>query len=414
MMSGTGFAHLLAIAVYPILTRIYTPGEIGLYATYIALFSVYAAVATLRYEYATLIPRSNHAANNITFLAGLILIGSTLLLLIILIFFGDEIASVFQIQALGNLIYFLPLTVFCYSAFMVITFSMNRQKAYSGIATGKITAASGIAGTQITFGWLHLKETGLILGKLAGDAAGLVWIAWRRAKLGTSIKAGVTPRRMRAMAQRYRNFPKFNTPHALTTNLSNNFPVLFFNTFIGETVAGFYAIAQKICYSPVQVIGHATYQVFGQRIAEKFGEKEALMPFFKSTLILMASVGFLPFLVLFLVSPVFFTWLLGSGWEMTGSFVQILTPFIFIVFVVAPFNFIPLMLDRQRKAFLIDLAYLFFRVAALGYGIWQGDARLAVILYSHAGILFNFYLLGWIFMLVKEAESSYIVSTDSQ
>ncbi len=409
-MSGTGFAHLLGIAVYPVLTRIYTPDEIGLFATYIAFFSIYAAVATLRYEYATLIPRSEHAANNITFLAGFILLCSSLLLMLLLLLFGDFFVSSLNMQKLGGLIYLLPATVFCYSAFMIMTFSMNRHKAYGGIATGKITASSSIATFQIGLGLLQLREAGLILGKVAGDSAGLIWILWRRAKLSASVRAGVTPHRMMAMARRYRNFPKFNAPHALTTTVSNNFPVLLFNTFIGEAVAGFYAIAHKICYSPVQVIGQATYQVFGRRVAEKYGEKEAIIPFFKSTLLLLAGVGFLPFLVLFIISPMLFAWLLGPGWEMTGEFVQILTPFIFLVFVVSPFHFIPLMLDRQRKAFVIDVLYLLVRLAALGTGIWYGSAMLAVLLYALAGIMFNLYMIGWIYTLVKRAEEKYLQS----
>jgi len=69
MMSGTGFAHLLGIAVLPVLTRIYTPEEMGVYATFLSMVMICYCVASFRYEYATLIPKSLSAANNITILS---------------------------------------------------------------------------------------------------------------------------------------------------------------------------------------------------------------------------------------------------------------------------------------------------------------------------------------------------------
>ena len=48
MMSGTGFAHLLGIAVLPVLTRLYTPDEMGVFATFVSLFAICYCVASLR------------------------------------------------------------------------------------------------------------------------------------------------------------------------------------------------------------------------------------------------------------------------------------------------------------------------------------------------------------------------------
>jgi len=56
MMTGTGFAHLLGVLIIPVLTRLYTPDEIGLYASYLSMFTILYSVASLRFEYATLIP----------------------------------------------------------------------------------------------------------------------------------------------------------------------------------------------------------------------------------------------------------------------------------------------------------------------------------------------------------------------
>ena len=404
MMSGTGAAHLLGIAVYPVLTRIYSPEEIGVFATFVSVFMIYAAISTLRYEYATLIPRTQYAANNVTFLALFVLgiFASVLFLLVLL--FGSQLQELLNMQQLGFLIYLLPVSVLAYCLFLILSFHFNRLKKYGSIATAKITLAAGVSGGQVGLGFAGFQSAGMVVGKVLGDISGVIFLIWKRRKIEGSIRAGVTPKRMAAMAKRYKNFAYYNTPHALTTTTSNNFPVLLFNSFFSEAIAGFYAMAAKICYSPVQVVAHAAYQVFSQRVAEKYGNRDRIIPFIHSNLALLAGVGFFPFVILFFVSPQLFPWLLGEGWEMTGKFVQILTPFIFLVFVATPMNFIPLMLNRQRKAFIIDLIYLLLRLAALGIGIWQQDVMLALMLYAAVGVAVNLYQLSWFYAIARKAE----------
>jgi len=404
MMSGTGFAHLLGIAVLPVLTRIYTPEEMGVYATFLSMVMICYCVASFRYEYATLIPKSLSAANNITILSISLTMTSGVVLLSLLALFHRPIAEILNIEAIGLLIFFLPASVVFYSMFMILTFSLNRQKKYGFIATGKITASSATAASQIGMGFLQMQQAGLVIGKFAGDFLGMIFLLWKRQKMGSSITAGVTPRRMVAMARRYRDFPVYNTPHALTTSVSNNFPVLLFNTWFSEAIAGFYAMAHRALYSPVQVVGKAAYQVFSQRISEKYGNQEQLIPFIKSTLLLLTAIGILPFLLLFLVSPPLFSWFLGPGWEMTGYFVRILTPFVFLVFLVTPLNFIPLLLGRQKKAFLIDVVYLMFRLLALSAGIYMDGVWIALTLYATVGVVFSTYLILWYYLLAKKAE----------
>lgn len=404
LMSGTGFAHLVAIAIIPVLTRIYTPEEIGIYAAFVSIFNICYCVASLRYEYATLIPTNNISANNITALALTVSLSSTLIVTAILILFANPIASTLNISALGWLIYFIPLAMFSYSFFMILSLSLNRYQKYGAIAGGKITVSSTMATGQVLLGLLRFKEAGLVLGKVASDMAGAIFLLWHRHKLQLSISAGVSSKRMMAMAKRHKNFALYNAPHALTTTLSNNFPVLLFNSFFSEAIAGFYAMAAKALYTPIRVVAQAGYQVFSQRIAEKFGHKEPLLPFIRSTLLLLAGGSFLPFLLLFFLSPPLFSWFLGADWEITGRFVRILTPYIFLVFIVTPLNFIPLMLNRQRKAFAVDLVYLFSRLSALGVGIYYQNVYLSLVLYTAVGIAVNSYLLVWYYALAQKAE----------
>ncbi len=404
MISGTGFAHLLGIAVIPVITRLYSPDQIGVFSAYVSLFMICYSVSSLRFEYATLIPKTSHEANNITWLAASASLVSSLIVLLVLLLAGDTVTERMALGSLGRWIYLLPVSIFSYSLLMIMTFSLTREKQYGSIAGGKITASSSTAAGQIILALISLQSYGLVVGKVTGNLLGMLFVVWKRHKVRSSVLAGVTPRRMVAMAKRYRNFPFWNTPHALTTTTSNNIPVLLFNSFFSEAVAGFYAMAVKALYSPVQVVAQAAYQVFSQRIAEKQAHGEKIVPFVRNTALLFAGMGLLPFMLLFIFAPPLFGWFLGSGYETTGQYIRILAPFIYLVFIVTPLNFIPLMLGRQKKAFFIDVVYLSARLAALGTGIWLNSIQAALMLYSVVGVLVNTYLLIWFLVLAKGAE----------
>ena len=52
MVSSTTFAQAIPLAVSPILTRIYSPDEFGVFAIYIAIFYILSSFSTMRYELA--------------------------------------------------------------------------------------------------------------------------------------------------------------------------------------------------------------------------------------------------------------------------------------------------------------------------------------------------------------------------
>ena len=83
LMTGTAFAQALPIAVSPILTRLYSPAEFGVFAMYLAVASILGVLVTGRYELAILIPKQDRDAIHIAALsAALSVLLSGLLLLL--------------------------------------------------------------------------------------------------------------------------------------------------------------------------------------------------------------------------------------------------------------------------------------------------------------------------------------------
>ena len=59
LITGTAIAQAIPIAISPVLTRIYSPDDFGVFALYLSITSIIAIVATGRYELAITLPAKN-------------------------------------------------------------------------------------------------------------------------------------------------------------------------------------------------------------------------------------------------------------------------------------------------------------------------------------------------------------------
>ena len=65
LASGTALAQVLTVLAYPILMRLYNPGDFGLFALFGALNMTFVAVASGRYELAIVLAKTEEEAANI-------------------------------------------------------------------------------------------------------------------------------------------------------------------------------------------------------------------------------------------------------------------------------------------------------------------------------------------------------------
>ena len=94
LMTGSILSQAIPIAITPILTRIYTPEDFGLYAVYIAIITILGTMVSGRYELAIMLPKKDEDAINIFALGILITLLMTVFTTILVITFNDYIISV--------------------------------------------------------------------------------------------------------------------------------------------------------------------------------------------------------------------------------------------------------------------------------------------------------------------------------
>jgi lipopolysaccharide exporter len=112
-------------------------------------------------------------------------------------------------------------------------------------------------------------------------------------------------------------------------------------------------------------------------------------------------------ILLMILGEQIFTFAFGKEWGISGTYVRILVPWIFLVFLSSPISTLYNVFEKQKVWLTFSIVLLVSRVVALAIGGTYGTPEFSLALYSFTGIVFwlwnNAYLLGLAGISKKES-----------
>ena len=183
LMTGTTIAQAIPIAISPILTRIYTPDDFGIFALYMSIAGIISVIATGRYELAIMLPKDDKDAINIGVLSIIIAFFISLIVFLIVLIFNQEITNLLNNPKISNWLYFIPLSILLTGIFQSYNYWTNRKKGYKKLSITNITQTSTTAGSNIAMGFAKFGSSGLIIGTLIGQAAASTLLCYLNYKI---------------------------------------------------------------------------------------------------------------------------------------------------------------------------------------------------------------------------------------
>ncbi len=400
-MTGTTIAQAIPLAVSPILTRLYTPEDFGLFALFIALTSVFVSFASGRYELAVMLPVDDKESINILALGLLITTALSTSLLLFITLFHDIILSLVNNIEIGVWLYFIPLIVLFTGLYNLLTYFNNRLKCYQDLAHATIVKSLVLVAVQLGIGFVKTGATGLISGQILSSFFANMKLL-KNILNNRSLLHSISRKEMLSMAKRYKDFPLYQAPHALLNTFSSNIPVYLFSSFVNATVVGFYALSTRIVFAPLMIIAGASAKVYNQKVTQLYNEGGDAYGLSIQLLQSLLKKIFFPFVLLILFAPDIFALLFGDSWREAGLYTQILSPWLFMVFFVTTISFIPSLMNMQKKALLLEVIYSILRLLAITTGLFFHDVLLALALFSATGFMMLSYNMWWMLTSIKK------------
>lgn len=382
LITGTAFAQAIPIAIAPILTRIYGPEEMGMFALYMSIVAVLSIIATGRYELAIMMPKKNSDAASIAVLAMTISVFVSLLLFGFVVLFKGSISVLLGRPEIEPFLFLVPLSVFVTGIYQSLNYWSNRQKHFRRIATSRVVQSTAMTSTHVFGGISGLGIFGLIAGGIIGQIVATVALAKMIWKEDKQLFNKVTKEDQILLAQRYIKYPKFLLIAHLLNSISSQSPIFLLSALFTSASAGFYMLTQRVISAPVSLIAQALGDVFRQEASHAFIHEGNCIKQYKQTFKKLVIIATVPFAIFAYFAPDFFEFIFGGEWRVSGVYAQILTPMFFLKFITSPLSTMFLIAGKQRLDLIWQTALTICTVSSFGVGYYLSDVGISLVAFS--------------------------------
>jgi O-antigen/teichoic acid export membrane protein len=380
LLGGNGAAFALQLTAAPVLTRLFTPADFGVYANAMALAGLLGVVGAGRYEQA--IVRSGAEAHALARMTLRMTAVSTLVACAVCA------AAQVPLMRIGGLppglaVLGVPLLGGALLAHGILVQLANSQGDSRRMALAKSGYAAATAGAGIALGLVGLSTSpysgyALPAAALFGFVAVTpVLLPVLRTPRGEAAEA-VAPRDLR---RQHRDFPRWNLPLALVDILNQQ--VLFnavFTGVFGAGAMGLYGVTWRYLRAPAGVVTASASALFYREAAASPG---GVLPHFYAALRHVAVFAVPLTAALMLGGPWLFGTVLGAGWEEAGRYAAVLAPAIGLGMLSGAVSSLPMAVGRQRAFTAASVAGSTAALAGLaGAGAAGLGAEVALGVYS--------------------------------
>jgi len=388
---GPGLSQALALAAIPLLFRLYTPYDFGMWATVQAMTMIAGSLVSLRFDLALVLERNLELACSL-FYAIISVVAACCIVCALLIGFFIGFLGFAGIDGTTAVLGWSWLVLVGLG--VVLQSWLIRSGAFGSISvaivsnaviTNIVQLAGGVSGHGI---WL-------IAGSVAGQAAAVLFYVW-------SIVSGTerpvwrwrTFSETSQLLSQYRRFPQFSLPFTVLSLLRDRAPIFIIGAFSPPALVGLYSQAWRLTHFPSGLTSAALRPVFFHRAAtEGLTAQGVAVDRFVRWLLLASSpwIGLIAF-----GNDALFNLVLGDQWQGAGYLAAVL------VFPAALFtitNWMDRLLDAVGRQ---DVNLKVEAVAGLTSAgiLWTalaagGSLSLAVLLQSGA-LLLSYLAFIWI------------------
>lgn len=341
------------VIALPVLSRLYTPSDFGLFTIYLSIVNIGGPLIGLKFESALYAARTTEEAG-----------ASLVLSLVTMVIMSSAMAialSVFALEFAGplhpttqSMVWIVPIGLLLSGLWSASSAWAIRSEAISTLGTARLIQPVAMTGLQLAAGLAMPSGVLLIAAHLASHLGYSSYIFWRtlnRTDLSTLRPAEWNTIVKHARAQR--GFPLYALPAQVSYLAVANLPPLLLSSFYGAAIAGHCGIAYRLVAAPLAIISLPLGAIFNS-VASRTPDHAVVVPLarkvFRANLLLVS----LPILLLGAAAPKIAPVALGEQWALTG---QVISAFALIGAahsLAAPFSEVTSIFRSQALRFMIE------------------------------------------------------------
>ncbi|MBC1573926.1 oligosaccharide flippase family protein [Listeria booriae] len=392
LFSGNVLAQLIMMAFAPIISRLYSETEMGIYAAYVTVIAITVKIASLSLEKAIPLEQDTKLARQLLRLNFMIVWLVCAILFGVYMIFDWSILRFVGINPSVLSMLLLSLGIAFTSMIQIYNYQNMALEQYRTLS---LTKSMQLLGTGVLQSILSFRPTGLLLGDIGGKLLSLLVLQHvsRKARIEKVVFSWAD---MVFLLRKYRNFMLFSAPSGLVNTLALQVPQLFIIAIFATAAGGQYALVQRVILVPISLLSISIAQFFysfaTKCIANQPGQVYRM--YMQITWKLCVAM-FLPVLLLAMFSPVVFPFVFGANWREAGELAQTLSMLLFTQAVFGATSQILYVTNKQKLQMILELCKLASIIGV--FMIMQADFLQTMLFYSVIISFFNVavWYLGW-------------------
>jgi len=360
LSGGVFVGQFISILAQPVATRLYTPSDFGILAIIISLVGMFGPSLNGQYHLSIVSAPNDKEANALTALSiyfGLVVSGIVSIGIIIYSFISPE-----TFAEAGLWIYVSIPIIFIGGITNVLNSYNNRYKQYKLLASLALYRAIASNVVKLGLGFAQIGFVGLIASSLISILAGLKRQS-AHLRLNINLILSTNKKELLRVLTKYKAQPLFSTPGLFVVTFSNNLIPIFISSLYGIKEVGYYSLAMAMLYLPIQLISSNVGTVYFRKASMEKAETGSFYRSFKSTVVLLSLLSFVPFIVLYFSAETLFSFVFGIEWLRSGTFIQLLIPWYWMNFIVGTLVISLIISGNQLTKLIIQCLFLAFSFA---------------------------------------------------
>lgn len=389
LTSSSVMAQLIVIISSPLLTRLYTPEDFGVFALFLSVITILATLANLRYDQAIIIPKDNEKGKQLVYLCLFINLFVFTITFVILYLFSHDIFRFFNLEKLQGFYWILAISVLFIGVFQAFNYWLLRNKEFDTIAKIKVQQSLVIVICQLIF--FKFGALCLLVGHTVGQLFGVLKNGYN---FLTTTKINFIT--MKEVFFDYINFPKYSIWSALLNNIGAQLPVFLFTLYFSPAIAGLYLLTQRVIKGPLTIVSQAVTQIF---LSNLRNEESSIQNKILKINNFLTTIVLVPLAIIVVAGEQIFSIVFGEGWGEAGKVAAILIPWIFMVFLCTPIGSLLEYKGMQKEYLIFQVCLFVVRIMSIGVGIFLFDKYTdTLILFS---IISALAWMGFLYFVMK-------------
>lgn len=353
LMAGTALTNLIIVLTTPLLTRMYTPEEFGVYSVFLSLLYTGIILVSLRYETAIPLPEDEDEAFHLLVLS--IILAIIVSAFSYILFFFIPVSQLLNVPEIEQYMWMLSLSLLGLGIFQAFNSWALRDEQYMMISRTKMTMNSSQIASQLSLGLFQLGLLGLLIGEVIGRMTGALDY-FRLIKRTQKVVNKITAKSLIKVLVGYKSYPIVSSWAALINSLGTQMPIFYLAAHFDAKTAGWFFLAQKILTIPEGLIGFSASQVYLTQAAQTArNSQEHFRQFFWDTVKKMIIMSFIIMGLVALCAPLAIKIVFGEQWIQASEFIQILSVLYFMKIIINPISANFYVFNALGKQFISEL-----------------------------------------------------------